>query len=138
MKYIITIILFVGFTFAQSANGKGSSLVVYSGIENRSVVLNYLNVDLDSDGKKEVLKGGEIIILNENEVWVKNTELVSQNGDTYFFGNKLKMNEVNIVNQVTSENGYILVYGEIENELIVYLADASGKKDSDAINIRFN
>ncbi|NOS85776.1 MAG: hypothetical protein HOP31_11595 [Ignavibacteria bacterium] len=133
MKYILAIILSISFSFAQSANGKGSNLVMDISTNNSSVILTYLKIDINSDGIKEILRGERIVQLNNKEIWVKNTELTSESGDIYYFGNKLKKNNVNIMNQVISEHGYILVFEE--NEAVIYIAGKDGNKDSDAISI---
>ncbi|MBE2281608.1 MAG: hypothetical protein IAE91_14570 [Ignavibacteriaceae bacterium] len=106
----------------------------YSVIKQSPVYKN-LVIDINADGFSERFFGESIILTAENEVWVKNTELISGNGDKYEFGNKLKKNEMNIIHQVSAEYGYIIVYGENNNEVLVYLAGASGEKDSDAVSI---
>lgn len=133
MKYLMVIILSISFSFSQSANGNGPNLIMNVSTANSSIVSNFLKIDLNADGNSETLQGERIIKLNENEIWVKNTELTSINGDRYYFGNKLKRNNVNLTNQVTSEYGYILVYEE--NKVIAYIAGKEGYKDSDAILI---
>jgi phosphotransferase system glucose/maltose/N-acetylglucosamine-specific IIC component len=133
MKYIFAIILSISFSFAQGSNGSSSGAVMNITMNDNSIILNYLKTDLDYDGNDEVLKGERIVRLNENEIWVKNTELISESGDKYYFGNKLKKNNINIMNQVVSEHGYILVYEE--NEVVTYIAGKDGNKDSDAISI---
>lgn len=135
MKYLLAVILSISFSFAQSANGKGSNLVMNVSIDNNSIVLNYLKIDLNADGNTEILRGERIVKLNKNEIWVKNTELTSESGDIYYFGNKLKKNDVNVMNQVISEHGYILVAGENDLDYIVYISDKNGSKNSDPISI---
>ncbi|MBE2227205.1 MAG: hypothetical protein IAE93_07690 [Ignavibacteria bacterium] len=135
MKYLLAIILSVTISYSQSVYGSSSGNVLSFSTIVKSPVLKSLKVDLNSDGHSENLKGESIIVLGENEVWVKNTELVSESGDKYFFGNKLKKNETNLVRQVSAEYGYILVYGEGNGGVLVYLAGSNGEKDSDAFSI---
>jgi len=135
MKIILAIILTVSLAYSQSANGKSSGSIISLSTTSKSPVLTQLNVDLNADGQTENLRGESIIVLSDNEVWVKNTELVSENGDEYVFGNKLKKNDINLIRQVSAEYGYILVYGEGNSEVLVYLAGVNGKKDSDAFSI---
>lgn len=135
MKYILTFILFSGIIFAQQNNGTGSGNLVKYSVIKQSPVYKNLVIDINADGFSERFFGESIILTAENEVWVKNTELISGNGDKYEFGNKLKKNEMNIVHQVSAEYGYIIVYGDNNNEVLIYLAGASGEKDSDAVSI---
>lgn len=135
MRYILAIILTISISFSQSANGKSSGSVINLSTTSKSPVQTQLKIDLNADGRSENLRGESIVVLGENEVWVKNIELVSSSGDKYLFGNKLKKNDINLIRQVSAEFGYILVYGEGNNELLVYLAGVNGEKDSDAFSI---
>ena len=135
MKYLLALILSITISYSQSANGSSSGNVLHLSTIVKSPVLTTLKIDLDSDGYSENLKGESIIVLGNNEVWVKNTEIVSKSGDKYLFGNKLKKNNMNLISQVSAEYGYILVYGEGSDEILVYLAGSNGEKDSDAFSI---
>ena len=135
LKYLLTLILFTGMIIAQQNNGTGSGNLVKYSVIKQSPVFKNLVIDINADGFSERLFGESIVLTSENEVWVKNTELISGNGNKYEFGNKLKKNDLNIIHQVSAEHGYIIVYGENSNEALVYLAGINGEKDSDAISI---
>ena len=135
MKFILAIIFTISISYSQSANGKSSGSVVEISTMSKSPVLTQLKIDLNADGRSENLRGESIVVLGVNEVWVKNTEFVSDSGDKYLFGNKLKKNDINLIRQVSADYGYILVYGEGNNEVLVYLSGINGEKDSDAFSI---
>lgn len=92
--------------------------------------------DLNSDGIMETIKGDKIIRNSEYEYWVKNSEIVNQNGDRITFNNELKVNGSVLLPQIQAEYGYILVFSKGSAEAEVYIADINGSKASDVIVVK--
>jgi len=138
MKYLISVLLITGLSFSQMANGSNSLFKPIVKVINKSASVSYLHKDFNSDGRKETLKGESIIYLGENEYWVKNTTLTSEDGNVFTFNNKLKKNNTLVIRQVTAEYGYILVFYPNENGAEVFIAGENGNKESDPITIDIN
>ncbi len=136
MKYLICLLIVVNITLSQSSKDDLSGLISVVSIIEAGSQSTYINKDLNSDGKIEILAGEKIVKLAEDEYWVRNTTMTTENGDIYTFNNKLKKNDSPVIRQVNSEYGYILQFQPGDAVAYVYISDESGNKNSDAISIK--
>lgn len=130
MKYIIFILLLSGYTISQD-NYK--MIRMENSISNGETKIQNISKDFNMDGNNEILRGSEITKISKREYWIKNTELILNNGDVYNFSKILLKNNSAIIEQVSAEYGYILVFKNKSSVVEVYVADAKGDKNSDAL-----
>ena len=135
MKYLICLAIIINIGFSQT-KGEYSDLVSSVRIIEAGSQSTYINKDLNADGKIEILSGEKIVKVGEDEYWVRNTTMTTENGDIYTFSNKLKKNDDPVIRQINSEFGYILQFQPGESVTYVYIADETGNKNSDAIALK--
>ncbi|MEO8513516.1 MAG: hypothetical protein ABI543_08155 [Ignavibacteria bacterium] len=141
MKYFINLMfavvltLAVSLTFAQGANGRTSNSVSMLNVIKTNNSVSYIKEDLNSDGRFEILKGGKIIKTAANEYWVHNTSLMTQNGDVITFNDIIKKNDISLIDQITAEYGYVLVFIPGDKDIVVYIAGSFGSKNSDSFSL---
>lgn len=135
MKYLLFILITINIGFAQMANGMKTPDVQFISLSNNVNVTN----DMESfklTGQIDVIKSEFFVSMGNNEYWIRNSELKSENGDLYIFAESLTKNGIPVIEQVNAQFGYILVSVPGEKDAIVYIAGEKGSKASDPIEIK--
>lgn len=135
MKYLLILGILINLSLSQSMSGHSTEHVYFLNIINTNSSETIIREDLNYDGKTEILNGGKIIRLDENEFWVQNTSLTTNTGVEIIFNNKITKNDIPLFKKASADNGYVLLFYSGVNEVIVYFADKNGSKDSDPIAI---
>lgn len=138
MKKFIVMLALTGISFGQieSASSLENNILSVKLIKTQEN-LSFLKNDYNGDGNYEIITGSRIVKTDENEYWINNAKLKSSDGSEIIFGNRLYANNRQVISQVNSDYGYIVIFENGSNTIEVYIADVNGAKNSDVILLNY-
>ncbi len=137
--FIITLILINNMTYSQPANLSASAgnIPAYDETKTLTVI-----DDFEKNGTMETFSAEIIKKLGRNTYWIKKGELLGSDDNVILeLGLYLKNNGHNVLNQEPAVNGYIIELvssNQRWQNLIIWLANEKGQKNSDYIMMEFD